>query len=129
MFPKFLAVTILGVASIGIQPALADPKIKSDEIVDYFVKAEKLGAARGICIGTEEECDKTAPKPAGLDMLINFDLDSANLTPQAQQISTSLPRRFTATGLRTPVLSSRATRMPGGPMRTISACRNAGPRR
>ena len=85
MFPKFLAVTILGVGSIGIQPALADPKIKSDEIVDYFVKAEKLGAARGICIGTEEECDKTAPKPAGLDMLINFDLDSANLTPQAQQ--------------------------------------------
>ena len=85
MFPKFLAVTIVGIGAIGIQPALADPKIKSDEIVDYFVKAEKLGAARGICIGTEEECDKTAPKPAGLDMLINFDLDSASLTPQAQQ--------------------------------------------
>ena len=85
MFPKFLAVTIIGVGSIGIQPALADPKITSDEIVDYLVKAVKLGAARGICIGTEQECDKTAPKPASLDMLINFDLDSASLTPQAQQ--------------------------------------------
>ena len=85
MFPKFLAVTIIGIGSIGVQPAIADPKIKSDEIVDYFVQAEKLGAARGICIGTEQECDKKAPKPTGLDMLINFGLDSATLTPEAQQ--------------------------------------------
>ena len=49
------------------------------------MKSAKLGAGRGLCIGTAQECDKTAPKPAGLDMLINFDLDSANLTGQAKQ--------------------------------------------
>src|SRR4029079_7148833 len=38
-----------------------------------------------LCIGTAQECDKTAPKSTGLDMLINFDLDSANLTSQAKQ--------------------------------------------
>ena len=129
MFPKFLTVTIIGVGSIGIQPAVADPKIKSGEIVDYFVQAEKLGAARGICIGTEQECDKKAPKPTGLDMLINFGLDSATLTPEAQQILTSLPKPFTATSLRAPVLLSKATRMPVGPTSTTSASRNGGPRR
>jgi outer membrane protein OmpA-like peptidoglycan-associated protein len=84
MFPKLLAALVVGAGCIGIQPAAADPSVKADDIVDYFVKA-KMGAARGLCIGTAEECDKAAPKPAGFDMLINFDLDSANLTEQARQ--------------------------------------------
>lgn len=84
MFPKFLAAVIVGAGCIGSVSASADPVVKSTEIVDFFVKS-KLGAERGLCIGTEQECDKTAPKPAGLDMLINFELDSANLTEQAQQ--------------------------------------------
>jgi outer membrane protein OmpA-like peptidoglycan-associated protein len=85
MFPKVLAAIVLGVGCIGVNAAEADPNVKSDDIVAYFVNAAKLGAKRGLCIGTAEECDKTAPKPAGFDMLINFDLNSAQLTPQAQQ--------------------------------------------
>lgn len=81
MFSKLMMAIVLGAACAG--PAMADSQVKSDQIVDFFVKA-KLGKQRGLCIGTVQECDKTAPKP-NLDMLINFDLDSATLTPQAKQ--------------------------------------------
>jgi outer membrane protein OmpA-like peptidoglycan-associated protein len=84
MFPKLLAAMLIGAGCLGIQPAVADPTVKADDIVQFFVK-EKLGAERGLCIGTAQECDKTAAKPQGFDMLINFDLDSATLTEQAQQ--------------------------------------------
>lgn len=85
MFAKFLVALVAGAGFMGMQPALADPNVKTDQIVDFFVKSAKLGEARGLCIGTAEECDKTAPKPTGLDMLINFDLNSATLTEQARQ--------------------------------------------
>lgn len=85
MFAKILAAAVVGIGLVGIQSAAADPQVKADDIVSYFAKSVKLGAARGLCIGTAQECDKNAPQPAGLDMLINFDLDSANLTSQAKQ--------------------------------------------
>lgn len=85
MFVKVLAAAVVGIGLVGIRAAAADPQVKADDIVSYFIKSAKLGAARGLCIGTAQECDKNAPKPAGLDMLINFDLDSANLTGQAKQ--------------------------------------------
>src|SRR4029079_9682803 len=67
------------------QPAQADPNVKADDIVAFFAKQAKLGAGRGLCIGTTQECENAAAKPAGLDMLINFELDSAELTGQARQ--------------------------------------------
>jgi outer membrane protein OmpA-like peptidoglycan-associated protein len=82
---KAFAVAIIGIGLVGIQSAAADPNMKADDIVEFFAKSAKLGAARGLCIGTVQECDKSTPKPAGLDMMINFDLDSADLTSQAQQ--------------------------------------------
>jgi outer membrane protein OmpA-like peptidoglycan-associated protein len=82
---KALAAAVIGIGLVGIQSAAADPSVKADDIVEFFTNSAKLGAARGLCIGTAQECDKTAPKPAGLDMMINFDLDSANLTSEAQQ--------------------------------------------
>jgi outer membrane protein OmpA-like peptidoglycan-associated protein len=85
MFTKVLAAAVMGIGLVGTLPASADPQVKADQIVDFFVKSAKLGAGRGLCIGTAQECDKNAPKPAGFDMLINFDLDSANLTGQAKQ--------------------------------------------
>src|SRR5262249_12087410 len=81
---KALATAFIGVSLLTIHPASADPNMKADDIVAFFKKTAQLGHARGLCIGTEQECDKTAPKPAGLDMMINFDLDSANLTSQAR---------------------------------------------
>ena len=58
----------------------------SEDIVKFFADQVDLGASRGICIGTEDECrSKTeAAQPKGLDMLVNFDLNSAALTPDAK---------------------------------------------
>jgi len=58
----------------------------TDQLVDFYVKSIDLGKNRGICIGTAAECADPVPKqPAGLDMLVNFELDSANLTEAAKQ--------------------------------------------
>ncbi|MFN4158022.1 MAG: OmpA family protein [Gemmobacter sp.] len=54
-----------------------------DQLVDFFTKSADLGATRGICIGTPQEC--APPKPEGLDMLVTFELDSSDLTPQAEK--------------------------------------------
>ncbi|UCI07117.1 OmpA family protein [Mesorhizobium sp. B1-1-8] len=75
----------------------ADPLQKSEDIVKFFTGAGNLGASRGICVGTEEECksktDKSgaaeqksgaAEQKTGLDMMINFGLDSAQLDPTAR---------------------------------------------
>ena len=53
------------------------------------VAAIDLGASRGICVGTEQECaakrqTELASVPTGLDMLITFNLDSADLTDEAR---------------------------------------------
>ncbi|MBZ9985866.1 OmpA family protein [Mesorhizobium sp. BH1-1-5] len=66
----------------------ADPLQKSEDIVKFFA-GQNLGASRGICVGTEEECKSKAqkneaPQKAGLDMMINFALDSAQLDQTAR---------------------------------------------
>ncbi len=68
----------------------ADPLQKSEDIVKFFTSQGSLGTSRGICVGTEEECkgkaDKSGkpPQRAGLDMMINFALDSAQLDQTAR---------------------------------------------
>jgi OOP family OmpA-OmpF porin len=66
--------------------AFAGSSESSEDIVKFFAGAAQLGASRGICVGTEDECKSKAEAPAqtGLDMLINFNLDSVSLTPDAQ---------------------------------------------
>ena len=71
--------------------AFADPLQKSEDIVKFFAgQTGNLGAARGICVGTEEECKSKAEKTGsaqqktGLDMMINFALDSAQLDQTAR---------------------------------------------
>jgi outer membrane protein OmpA-like peptidoglycan-associated protein len=60
-----------------------DASYEADDVVDFFVKdQEQLGAARGICVGTAEECNAEA-KPSAFDVLVNFELDSATLTDEA----------------------------------------------
>jgi outer membrane protein OmpA-like peptidoglycan-associated protein len=54
----------------------------STDVLDFFVKEVELGAERGICVGTEEECNQAA-KPAAFDVLVTFELDSATLTDEA----------------------------------------------
>ena len=71
--------------------AFADPLQKSEDIAKFFAgQTGNLGAARGICVGTEEECKSKAEKTGsaaqktGLDMMINFALDSAQLDQTAR---------------------------------------------
>ncbi|MEP3348246.1 MAG: OmpA family protein [Litoreibacter sp.] len=68
-------------------PAAADTEYTTEQLVDFFVDSIDMGATRGICIGTAQECDTAATPsvPQGLDMRINFELDSANLTAEAQE--------------------------------------------
>lgn len=76
-------VSASALCSMGV--AHAGPQLTTDQIVKHFIDNADMGAKRGICIGTTEECNKSEPAPAGLDMLINFDLNSAELTGQARQ--------------------------------------------
>lgn len=66
-------------------PALADEAYTANSLADFFVKSADLGPARGICIGSAEECQQTSKKPASKDMLVNFELASADLTPEARK--------------------------------------------
>lgn len=88
-----LETAMRGVASVLVLTAAlfsgtasAEPLHSTEDIVEYFSKAADLGATRGICVGTEEECAAKSgtSAPAGLDMLINFDLNSSELTPEAR---------------------------------------------
>ncbi|WP_318012684.1 MULTISPECIES: OmpA family protein [unclassified Mesorhizobium] len=69
--------------------ASADPARKSEDIVKFFAGAADLGKSRGICVGSEEECNKSNTNGqqegrSNLDMLINFGLDSAQLDATAR---------------------------------------------
>lgn len=68
--------------------ALADPSYKASDVVAHFSAGRKLGEARALCIGTETECAKQIPersKPVdGFDLRVNFDYNSAHLTPPAR---------------------------------------------
>lgn len=72
------------------QPALAEePRQSAEDIIKFFATAIDLGATRGICIGTEQECaerraQETAAIPDGMDMVIHFELNSADLTSEAR---------------------------------------------
>jgi OOP family OmpA-OmpF porin len=73
-------------AALMSASAFAQQPQSSEDIIKFFANAASLGASRGICVGTEEECKSKAKTPVqtGLDMLINFDLNSADLTPAAR---------------------------------------------
>ena len=66
--------------------SLAGPVQSSEDIIKFFARTADLGQSRGICVGAADECDSkaAAPAPSGLDMLVNFNLDSAELMPDAQ---------------------------------------------
>jgi outer membrane protein OmpA-like peptidoglycan-associated protein len=81
---KVTLAILLSLGAWGVQPVLADQQVKAEEIIEFFASAADQGAKRGICVGTAEECDQASPKPAGLDMLVNFNLDSADLTDDAR---------------------------------------------
>ena len=72
--------------------AAAEPTYRSDDILRHFLTKveEDIGPTRGLCIGTESECEhvirrpgNTAPK--SFDLVVTFDFNSDVLTNSARQ--------------------------------------------
>lgn len=86
-------------------PSFAKDKQSVDDIVQFFSHAIDLGAKRGICVGSEQECNdrrqqENAAIPTGLDMLVNFDLDSSELTEEARAKLTEFAKALRDNRLR-----------------------------
>jgi len=91
-----LSTTIVLASTFGAQ---ADEPYSSTDVANFLVDSVDLGLNRGICIGTAEEC---APKkPKGMDMRINFELDSADLTEEAKQTLSVVAQAFEDERLKT----------------------------
>lgn len=84
MSKTIIPTLILGAGLLFSNAAYAGSDYTSGQIVDFLVKSADMGAARGICIGTVDECSSGAAKPAGFDMLISFGLNSSELTDAAK---------------------------------------------
>lgn len=68
--------------SVAGAAGAAEVKYSADDVLGFFLGEGALGQERGICVGTAEECGQAA-KPAGFDVMVNFDLNSAELRPDA----------------------------------------------
>lgn len=74
-----LAASMLLVAPIT---ASAELSYTAEQVVDFVAQSADLGAERGICIGTAEEC--AAPAAATFDLMVTFELNSDQLSEQAK---------------------------------------------
>jgi OOP family OmpA-OmpF porin len=65
-----------------------DSSYSAQQIVDFFAHSTSdMGAARGICVGTEEECSTGKPAAQAervFNLQVNFGLDSAELSEGAK---------------------------------------------
>jgi outer membrane protein OmpA-like peptidoglycan-associated protein len=83
------AFAILAVAAYVMAPVSAQT-YKADDIIKHFEPATpKLGVTRGLCVGTEAECNRaghtvaTKP-PAAFDLVVKFKYNSDVLEPEAK---------------------------------------------
>jgi outer membrane protein OmpA-like peptidoglycan-associated protein len=79
-----LAASMLLLAPVA---AAADERnYTAEQVVEFFAQSADLGAERGICIGTAQECGTTtAPAAAaGFDLMVNFELNSDELSDSAK---------------------------------------------
>lgn len=79
-----LAASMLLVAPMA---ATADERnYTAEQVVEFFAQSADLGAERGICIGTAEECGTTTAQAAaaGFDLMVNFELNSDELSEAAK---------------------------------------------
>jgi len=86
---RLAIVLVTGFATPGT--VFADPAYTASDIVAHFAPKNNLGGTRALCIGTETECAKAvkivpeSTKPVdGFNLRINFDYNSAHLTPAAR---------------------------------------------
>lgn len=74
----------LAMAFPAATPAAAESPYTLDHVVDFLASTAELGASRAICIGSVQDC--IPPAAPGLDMRVQFDLDSDRIAPEAQQV-------------------------------------------
>jgi outer membrane protein OmpA-like peptidoglycan-associated protein len=88
-----VAAVVSGLAMLAGSALAGEARYSADDVVNALLKSADIGATRGICVGTAQECAQTA-RPAGFDVMVNFDLASANLTTDAKdnlkQVATAL---------------------------------------
>lgn len=91
-------VAATGLVVAGSTASLAgEAAYTPEQIVKFFSSQE---ATRGICVGTDEECGIADRKPAGFNLSLNFEKDSATLTSEAKTNLDSF-----AAALKTPSLA------------------------
>lgn len=78
-----LAAVVSGLALVATSAISAEVKYSSEDVVSHLLKSANLGATKGVCVGTAEQCSIIA-KPAGFDVFVNFELNSAELTEDAK---------------------------------------------
>lgn len=81
---RFLYSGIVAFVLSSSGAVLAQSAYSTDELVEFYINSIDMGMTRGICIGTPQECEKPVVPP-GLDMRVTFELDSADLTVEAQK--------------------------------------------
>jgi outer membrane protein OmpA-like peptidoglycan-associated protein len=81
---NLLVPSVLAFALVNGPAAFAQSAYTPEQLVEFYINSLDMGATRGICIGTPQECEKPAA-PAGLDMRVTFELDSAELTADTKQ--------------------------------------------
>ena len=103
---RFLwAPALLAAAAMASGPSLAAPKYRADDVIRAFdPPAVVQGGSRGVCVGTESECQlKTAKAPAAaapkFDLLISFDYNSDELTRSARQNLDEFAKALKSPGL------------------------------
>ena len=79
---RLLLALAISTAAFGAGSAFSAEAYTADDVISHFIKSANLGDARGICVGTAQECQQAAAAP-GFDVLVTFELNSAVLTPEA----------------------------------------------
>lgn len=87
------AITAIAVLAAGLYVTQAPPAqaqtYKADDIVKHFSPAAPpVSATRGLCIGTEADCNKAGhavkPAAAAFDLVVRFKYNSDVLEPEAR---------------------------------------------
>lgn len=86
-----LALAIVGAFMLppAIAPAAAQDAYTAEDIVSHFAGSLNTGTTRALCIGSASECGEVAEaaaaaEPSPFDLRIQFELNSAELTPLAR---------------------------------------------
>ena len=58
MRPNLFACVGMALAALSASAASAQTAYKAEDIVKHFTAAPPIGATRGLCVGTEAQCNK-----------------------------------------------------------------------